>query len=77
VTHSDPDPSETPGLEPGGGVRPGDTPPAESSTAEAGPQETYNPAKGWAKGPLLIILLVTILVAGFFVVRLVHLLGDG
>lgn len=31
----DPDPDETPGLEPGGGVAPGDTPPAESSTSGA------------------------------------------
>ncbi|MYR09044.1 hypothetical protein GTY62_32320 [Streptomyces sp. SID724] len=60
----DPDPRETPGLDPGGGVSPGDTPPGESSTSGAGPrQET---SKGWAKGPLIAILTVAALVAGFF-----------
>lgn len=60
----DPEPRETPGLEPGGGVSPGDTPPGESSTSGAGPrQET---SKGWAMGPLIAILVVAALVAGFF-----------
>ncbi|MEV5508048.1 DUF6480 family protein [Streptomyces orinoci] len=59
----DPDPVRTPGLEPGGGVPPGETPPGESSMSGAGPQETYNPARGWAKGPILAIgALVVILV---------------
>ena len=30
---TDPDPDNTPGLEPGGGVMPGDTPPGEASTS--------------------------------------------
>jgi Family of unknown function (DUF6480) len=30
---TDPDPDNTPGLEPGGGVMPGDTPPVEASTS--------------------------------------------
>jgi hypothetical protein len=30
---TDPDPDNTPGLEPGGGVTPGDTPPVEASTS--------------------------------------------
>jgi hypothetical protein len=30
---TDPDPDNTPGLEPGNGVRPGDTPPIEASTS--------------------------------------------
>ncbi len=48
----DPDPDRTTGLEAGGGVPPGETPPAESSMPEAGPYElSHNPAKGWAKGP--------------------------
>jgi hypothetical protein len=63
-SNPDPDPSRSTGLEPGGGVPPGETPPAESSMPEAGPRETtHNPPKGWAKGPLFLILLVVLLVA--------------
>lgn len=62
----DPDPRDTPGLEPGGGVTPGDTPPGESSTSEAGPR--HAPPRGWAKGPLIAIITVTLMVAAFFLV---------
>ncbi|GGY86759.1 hypothetical protein GCM10010327_16650 [Streptomyces nitrosporeus] len=44
----DPDPHTTPGLEPGGGVPAGETPPAEGSTSEAGPRHT--PPGAGAKG---------------------------
>ncbi|MET8572768.1 DUF6480 family protein [Streptomyces sp. NPDC004783] len=65
-TNPDPDPERTTGLEPGGGVPPGETPPAESSMSEAGPFEAHNPPKGWAKGPLILILaLVVLMAAGF------------
>ncbi|MDH6431757.1 hypothetical protein M2158_000234 [Streptomyces sp. SAI-144] len=67
-TNPDPDPEPTTGLEPGGGVPPGETPPAESSLPEAGPRETHNPTRGWAKGPLALILLLVVLVAAFFLV---------
>ncbi|AXE83518.1 hypothetical protein C1703_00830 [Streptomyces sp. Go-475] len=62
----DPEPERTTGLEPGGGVPPGETPPAESSMPEAGPQETHNPPKGWAKGPMALIIVLAVLVAAFF-----------
>ncbi len=64
----DPEPERSTGLEPGGGVPPGETPPAESSMPEAGPRETHNPTKGWAKGPLTVILALAVLIAAFFLV---------
>lgn len=62
----DPEPERTTGLEPGGGVPPGETPPAESSMPEAGPLERHNPPKGWAKAPVALILLVVVLIAAGF-----------
>ncbi len=65
-TNPDPEPERTTGLEPGGGVPPGETPPAESSLPEAGPRETHNPPKGWAKAPLAVILVLVVVIAAFF-----------
>lgn len=62
----DPDPEHTTGLEPGGSVPPGETPPAEDSMSGTGPDEAHNPTKGWAKAPLILIALVVVLfVAGY------------
>jgi hypothetical protein len=70
----DPDPSSSTVLEPGGSVPPGETPPAESSMPGAGPQETHNPPKGWAKGPLTLIIAIVVLIAAFFLVYALVLL---
>ncbi|MFH9613547.1 DUF6480 family protein [Streptomyces pratensis] len=68
MTHEnqDPDPRTAPGLDPGGGVPTGSTPPAEGSMSETGPR--HDPPRGWAKGPLIAILAVVVLVAAFFLV---------
>ncbi|MEW1635425.1 DUF6480 family protein [Streptomyces sp. NPDC093801] len=60
-----PDPQPRKTLRPHQGVPPGETPPGESSTGSgAGP---YRPlTRGWAKGPLLLICLVALACALFF-----------
>lgn len=63
---ADPDPDRTPGLEPGGGVPPGETPPAEGSTPDAGPDETHNPTKGWGRAPMIAIAVVVACFAVYF-----------
>nr|WP_199836062.1 DUF6480 family protein [Streptomyces sp. TP-A0356] len=49
-----------------GGVPPGETPPAESGIEDAVPQVEYQRTRGWAKAPLAIIMILVVLVAGFF-----------
>lgn len=66
------DPSHSPGLEPGGGVPPGETPPGEDSTAGAGPDEHHNPAKGWTKAPVLVLAVLVALFLVYFLARAVE-----
>jgi hypothetical protein len=72
----DPEPEQTPGLDPGGSNRPGDTPPAEGGLSGTGPQETYNPVKGWAAMPLTLLAIIVVLFIGFFVAYAVLLMID-
>ncbi len=73
-----PDPAVTPGLTPGGGVDPGDTPPIEGSTSgAAGEARRNNPNTGPVSGnrtPMIITLailaLVVLAAAGFTVASL-------
>lgn len=71
----DPDPANTPGLEPGGGVAPGDTPPGESSTSGAGPREPDLPSRrtNWLVYGLIGIVVVSVML--LFVGYAVGLLG--
>jgi hypothetical protein len=67
----DPDPDLTPGLEPGGGVRPGETPPDSGSTTPGiSRPETYRSRTGaiiW----LTVIALFTLSIIGFIVAQVV------
>lgn len=62
----DPDPDTSSGLERGGGPVPGETPPAEGSMSGAGPDESHNPTKGWARGPLVALAVLVALFVAFF-----------
>ena len=68
MTQPDPDPSNTPGLEPGGGVPPGETPPGESAISgvshhEAPAGKTITPVA------LIAIAVVVGLVVLFIIAR--------
>ncbi|MGW0710106.1 DUF6480 family protein [Streptomyces sp. NPDC002643] len=63
MTSPDPEPTRTPGLEPGGAVPPGETPPAEGSTSAVSHREQRELRKGWGPLPLTLIMLVVALVA--------------
>ncbi|MFC9235363.1 DUF6480 family protein [Streptomyces decoyicus] len=62
--YSDPDPHRTPDIPPG--VPPGETPAGEGSTgAETGPRDKQT--RGWATGPVVILGIVVVLCAAFFI----------
>ncbi|MGW1952797.1 DUF6480 family protein [Streptomyces sp. NPDC001920] len=63
MTSPDPEPTRTPGLEPGSGVPPGETPPAESGSTSAISHPQTELRKGWGPGPLVLIMVIVALVA--------------
>lgn len=73
MSGQNPDPAETAGLEPGGGVQPGDTPPVSTSAAGPNhepPQRTRLPAIVFLGFIGVIVLLMAVgligRIAGFF-----------
>ncbi|THJ68534.1 hypothetical protein E8P82_01055 [Arthrobacter echini] len=67
--HPDPEENNITGLEPGGGVPPGETPPAEASTTwDQGHTEDKTQSKGitavWIGVVAVIVLLVLIFIVG-------------
>jgi Family of unknown function (DUF6480) len=71
ATPPDPDPYRTPGLERGGGVAPGDTPPDSASTP-AGPPDPPIPSRAVGPVVLVVIAVLTLLVVGFVVAEVMN-----
>jgi hypothetical protein len=68
VTTPDPDPLNTPGLEPGGGVPPGETPPGESAISGVSHHEEP-PGRVITPVALIAIAVVVGLVVLFVIAR--------
>lgn len=73
----DPDPRTTPGLESGGGVAPGETPPASSSEAmsTAASEPAPDRSRAIPIGVLVLLALVSLAVVGFVAARAFALAG--
>jgi len=76
MSYQDPEPSRTPGLEPGGGVPPGETPPGEGSVSGIAHKEA-GPAPKWVPAVVIgAIVLLVVLVALFMLVRVFLMASD-
>ncbi|SDM46877.1 hypothetical protein SAMN04488074_12213 [Lentzea albidocapillata subsp. violacea] len=69
ATPPDPDPQRTPGLEPGGGVRPGDTPPESGQTSGLSHHEPAPPKATTTRIVIALILLLAVLVAAMLLTQ--------
>lgn len=69
----DPDPMNTPGLEPGGGVAPGDTPPSEAGTAVSPVPDVKGPSA--AANLAIPLSIVGVIVLGALALLLARLFG--
>ncbi|MFG2575115.1 DUF6480 family protein [Streptomyces sp. NBC_00704] len=74
MTTPDPDPTRTPSIDPGGGVPPGETPPAEGGTYGISHPEPPEQRRGWAAMPLALIAVVVVLVAAGLIAMAVALI---
>ena len=61
--HRDPDPIRTPGLEPGGGVQPGDTPPDADQLSGAAGDRTKVPNQGPVTGNRIPMIITLVFIA--------------
>ncbi|MFI6306693.1 DUF6480 family protein [Amycolatopsis thailandensis] len=73
MTTPGPEPEDAPGLEPGGSVRPGDTPPDAGQTSGLSHPQPI-PSRKPAVIALIVIGILVVGVAGFFVLRALNLL---
>ncbi|MEU9371838.1 DUF6480 family protein [Streptomyces avermitilis] len=75
MTTPDPEPRRSPGSEPGGGVPPGETPPAEGGISGISHPVPPELRKGWAAMPLVLIMVVVALVAIGLIAMVVALIA--
>ena len=68
---TDPQPENTPGLEPGNGVAPGDTPPGEASTSGNTFREPDLPSKGFNLGIGVALVAVMAVTAILLAIRFI------
>ena len=69
TTPPDPDPDRTPGLEPGGGVRPGDTPPESGQTSGLSHREPTPPKATTGRIVIALIGVFVVLVAAMLLTQ--------
>ncbi|MGW1504302.1 DUF6480 family protein [Streptomyces mirabilis] len=75
MTTPDPDPTRTPRIEPGRGVPPGETPPAEGGIYGISHPEPPGVGKGWGPMAIVLIMVVVALVAIGLIAMVVALIG--